>query len=176
MKTIEEFHPGVVQCPQALMCPLGLKATKQKDPDLPTYQEAMTGEWAEEFVKAMESEVMQLEAHKTWELVPRSTVPEGVSVLPGTWAFRVKRFPNGDFRKCKARFCVRGDRQIEGIHYDEKYSPVVNWSTVRLMLCLAAHQGLATHQIDFSNAFVQADLKDGASPTLTGMQAKAKQC
>ena len=159
-KTIEEFHPGVVQCPQALMCPLGLKATKQKDPDLPTYQEAMTGEWAEEFVKAMEAEVMQLEAHKTWELVPRSTVPEGVSVLPGTWAFRIKRFPNGDFRKCKARFCVRGDRQIEGIHYDEKYSPVVNWSTVRLMLCLAAHQGLATHQIDFSNAFVQADLKE----------------
>eukprot|EP00804_Cyclotella_cryptica_P006884 CCRYP_020802-RA/>CCRYP_020802-RA protein AED:0.48 eAED:0.48 QI:0/0/0/1/0/0/2/0/93 len=35
-------------------------------------------------------------------------------VLPSTWAFRLKRFPNGLAKKFKARFCIRGDRQIEG--------------------------------------------------------------
>jgi hypothetical protein len=54
---------------------------------------------------------------------------------------------------------VRGDRQVEGIDYDEKYAPVVSWSTVRMMLCLSASTGLATKQVDFSNAFVHAHLK-----------------
>jgi hypothetical protein len=55
---------------------------------------------------------------------------------------------------------VRGDFQVEGEDYDEKYAPVVPWSTVRLMLSIAASQGLATRQVDFSNAFVQAHLHE----------------
>ena len=53
---------------------------------------------------------------------------------------------------------MRGDRQIEGVDYDEKYSPVVSWSTVRLMLCLSISKDLKSRQVDFSNAFVQAEL------------------
>jgi hypothetical protein len=55
---------------------------------------------------------------------------------------------------------VRGDFQVEGEDYDEKYAPVVPWSTVRLLLSIAASQGLATRQVDFSNAFVQAHLHE----------------
>jgi Reverse transcriptase (RNA-dependent DNA polymerase) len=53
---------------------------------------------------------------------------------------------------------VRGDRQVEGVDYTEKYSPVVSWSTVRMMLCLSLSQDLCSKQVDFSNAFVQAEL------------------
>jgi len=35
-------------------------------------------------------------------------------VLPGIWVFRHKRYPDDFKRKIKARFYVRGDRQIEG--------------------------------------------------------------
>jgi hypothetical protein len=59
----------------------------------------------------------------------------------------------------KARLgVVRGDFQVEGEDYDEKYAPVVPWSTVRLLLSIAASQGLAMRQVNFRAAFVQARL------------------
>ena len=50
---------------------------------------------------------------------------------------------------------------MEGIHYTDKYAPVVAWSTVRMMLCLSLHLNLQTRQVDFSNAFLQSTLKEG---------------
>jgi Reverse transcriptase (RNA-dependent DNA polymerase) len=68
------------------------------------------------------------------------------------------RFPDGSIRKLKARFCVRGDRQREGIDYFDTYAPVVNWQTVRLMLVLSIILGLATKQADNTAAFVHAPI------------------
>jgi hypothetical protein len=62
--------------------------------------------------------------------------------------------------KNKARFCVRGDKQIAGVDYFESYAPVASWSTVRMVMNLAIQRGWATRQVDFSNAFVQATLKE----------------
>lgn len=145
--------------PMACQFPAAMKA-KGNNPDLPTWDQCMTGEDKEACEEAMVKELTELSEHGTWELTKRDALPEGARVLPSTWAFRIKRYPDGRFRKFKARFCVRGDRQIAGIDYDEKYSPVVNWSTVRMMLSMAANYDLKTRQVDFSNAFVQAKLDD----------------
>ena len=150
--TQEAFHPWWVNNPMAM------KLKKVADPDLPMYHEAMAGPHSEEFTDAMQVEVSMLEQLKTWCWVRRETMEPHLTTLPTTWAMRIKRYPDGRMRKFKARLCVRGDKQVQGIHYDEKYAPVVQWSTVRMLLCLAAHQNLATKQIDFSNAFVQATL------------------
>jgi hypothetical protein len=72
------------------------------------------------------------------------------------WWLRAKRYLDGRMRKHKARFCVRGDRQVEGVDYTDKYSPVVSWSTVRMLITLSLKEDLYTRQVDFSNAFVQA--------------------
>ena len=71
-----------------------------------------------------------------------------------------KRFPDGALRSHKVRFCVRGDRQAEGRDFFEMYAPVVNMSTVRMVMTLAAKHGLCTKQVDYSNAFVQAKLDE----------------
>ena len=42
----------------------------------------------------------------------------------------------------------------------EKWAPTVSWATVRVLLCLTLNQGWVTRQVDFSNAFVQATLKE----------------
>jgi hypothetical protein len=86
--------------------------------------------------------------------------PEGANILDSTWAFKRKRFPDGRVRKLKARFCVRGDQQIEGVDFFDTFAPVVAWSTVRLLLILSVILGLATKQVDYTLAFVQADLED----------------
>ena len=62
----------------------------------------------------MEEEIKTLEAKESLEIVERKP---HMNVLPSTWAFKCKRFPDGSVRKIKARFCVRGDRQKEGVDY-----------------------------------------------------------
>ena len=81
-----------------------------------------------------------------------------MNILPGTWAFKIKQYPDGLVKKLKARFCARGDRQIEGVDFFDTFAPVVNWTTVRLLLILTAQLGLATKQVDYTAAFIHADI------------------
>ena len=134
------------------------KIKKGLDPDYPTYTQAMTRPDADEWKKSMDDEVTVLVKMKTWTLVPRSeAIRLGKKVIKSTWAFRQKRDPAGNATKKKARFCVRGDLQAKFEEF-ESYSPVVQWSTVRLMLILSIVHGLETRQVDYVNAFAQADL------------------
>ncbi len=75
------------------------------------------------------------------------------------WSFKRKRNPLGVITKYKARLCCHGGQTIEGIHYEETFSPVVAWSTVRLMLTLSEVHGWHARQIDFVLAFPQANAK-----------------
>ena len=103
----------------------------------------MSGDHAEHYIEAMGIEVDALTKRETWELVPRSSIRDS-SVIPGTWAFRCKRRPDGSFRKFKARYCVRGDiEKRQATEVADTYSPVVQWGTVRLMLVLTAIFGTA---------------------------------
>jgi len=88
-----------------------------------------------------------------------SDVPPGCKIIPGTWVFRIKRNPDGSFKKYKARYCLRGD--LEDLDA-ETYSPVVSYWAVRLFLALSLILGWQTTTIDFSNAFVQATLSEDA--------------
>ena len=134
------------------------KVKKGLDPDYPTYHQAMTRPDADEWKAAMDSEVNVLIGMNTWTLVPRTEATRlGKQVIKSTWAFRQKRDPSGAPTKKKARFCVRGDLQSKCEEF-ESYSPVVQWSTVRLMLILSIVHGLETRQVDYVNAFAQADL------------------
>ena len=140
---------------------LSLKAFKAaktgRNPDLPNFREAMEGPHSEEFKKAMEKEIAQLEEHGAWQGVLTEDAPTDKQIIPLTWVFRMKRLPNGDFDKFKARICVRGDLQEEE---GEVFAPVVKWSTIRIVLSFALRMNLKTRQIDFDNAFVQSELKE----------------
>lgn len=125
--------------------------------DNPRFQEAMSGPNAEGFINASVLEISTLQHMDAWTQVLR--LPS-MNVLPSTWAFKIKRFPDGLVRKLKARFCVRGDRQIEGVDFFDTFAPVVQWSTVRLLLVLSISLGLATKQVDYVSAFCQAPIEE----------------
>ena len=130
-------------------------STKKTNPDLFSYDEAMADEALRfEWIKAAEAEVRVLEKNNTWVETDYEEATE--RILPGTWAFRIKRTPDGEIKKFKGRYCVRGDLQ-EG-EFDT-YSPVVHWSTVRLFMVLTLSLGWVGFAIDFASAFVQATLK-----------------
>ena len=47
-----------------------------------------------------------------------------------------------------------------GIDYFDTYAPVVQWSTIRMVLSLILHNRWTTKQVDYTNAFAQADLEE----------------
>ena len=86
------------------------------DADLPSLLEALSGPYKNEWREAMSDEIKALMDRNTWTVINKSQLPLNVRVVPSTWAFRIKRYPNGDFRKFKARFCVRGDLQKKAVN------------------------------------------------------------
>jgi hypothetical protein len=149
--------------------PLAL-AAKANSEDTPNWHEAMNGPNSEGFWEAMATEIRTLtEKMDAWEVVERES---WMNVLPCTWAFRCKWFPDGLIKKLKARFCVRGDKQLEGIDYFETFAPVVSWTTVRLMLILSLILGLATRQVDYTAAFLHAPIDE--DPDYANMTAEER--
>jgi len=136
--------------------PLALAAKANAD-DTPNYHQAMNSPDSDGFLQAMHDELTALEGLDPWEEVPRSEAA-GKAILDSLWTFKRKRYPDGSVRKLKARWCVRGDQQIEGIDFFDTYAPVVAWTTVHLLLTLSVSLGLATKQVDYTLAFCQADL------------------
>lgn len=126
--------------------------------DNPNWMQAMNGPFASEYWEAACIEIETLERMEAWDVVERT---DDMKVLPSTWAFKCKRFPDGLIKKFKARFCARGDFQKHGIDYWETYAPVVQWITVRLLLILECLLGLVSKQGDVSCAFLHAHLPEG---------------
>jgi len=132
-----------------------LLATKANSEDSPSWDQAMSGPHAAGFWKACETEINTLVRKNCWDVVPR---PKNRPVVSSTWAFKIKRYPDGSMRKLKARFCARGFEQTQGIDYHETFAPVVNWTTVRFLLIMSIILGLKTKQVDYVAAFIQSDI------------------
>ena len=131
---------------------------KASNPDIFTYEQSLSDVNVNKWKEAMLQEIQELENKEVWSVIPiQEPIDLGKQVIPGTWTNRVKRCPDGTIKKYKARFCVRGDLQ----HNDEDvYAAVVAFSTVRMFLILSLALDWYTCSIDFSNAFVQAVLKE----------------
>ena len=111
----------------------------------------------ESFIAAEGTELDGLDKAHVFKLVKRSSLRPGTEYMRAVWSYKRKRRVNGEVYKHKARICVDGSRQKPGIHYDAVFAPVVSWSTVRLVLFLTNILHLETRQIDFVQAFTQAD-------------------
>jgi hypothetical protein len=91
-----------------------------------------------DWVLTMEQEITSLHANNTWTLVD---LPPGYSAIPVKWVYKLKSGPVGTPPKFKARLVARGDRQYEGLDYQETFAPVVKWSTIQLVVSMAAMRG-----------------------------------
>ncbi len=98
-------------------------------------------------------------------------------MIDSTWAFKLKRYPDKMVKKFKTLFCARGDQQLEGVDFFETYVPVVQWTTVRLMLILEVLLDLKSKQGDITAAFLHADVPEGENiyvEMLQGFKRKDK--
>jgi hypothetical protein len=105
-------------------------------------------------------EIRGLESMGVFKYKPIHTIPPRARLLSSIWSYRRKRKTNRDLLKYKARICVDGSQQAHGRDFWELYAPVVSWSTVRLVLLLSTILNLKSRQVDYTQAFPQADLED----------------
>ena len=75
-------------------------------------------------------------------------MPEGRKVIGSKWVFKVKRNTDGSVEKHKARLVAQGFSQKYGVDYDETFSPVVRFESIRTVIALAVKKGLKMHQMD----------------------------
>ncbi|CAI7906773.1 unnamed protein product [Closterium sp. NIES-54] len=71
-----------------------------------TLNEALESSDAEEWKKAMESELMSIEENGTWELVE---LPEGRKAITSKWLFKIKSDADGKIERYKSRLCSCGE-------------------------------------------------------------------
>jgi hypothetical protein len=125
-------------------------ASKHKE-DNPSWT-AKKGPFQAEFWQAMHVELYTLtNDFKCWDLVP--PLPH-MNILPSKWTFKIERYPDDTLKKFKACFCARDDHQKKGIDFFETWAPVVQWSTIRIVMVLAATLGLHSVQCDITAAFI----------------------
>ena len=89
---------------------------------------------------------------KVYNLVPH---PRGRKVIKNRWVFDVK--DDG----CKqAHLVAKGFSQVEGLDYDQVFSPVVRFETVRLILAMAALEGWVADGLNVRNAYLYGELEE----------------
>ena len=123
--------------------------TNEDDPL--TYCEAMGRDDHELWYTAMKSEMDSIRRTGTWNLVH---LPQGRQAIGSRWIFEVKRKADGTVDRYKARIVAKGFSQKEGIDYTETFAPVAKFTTLRLLLALAAQDDLEIHQMDVCTAFL----------------------
>jgi hypothetical protein len=97
----------------------------------------------------------ELEALRRRNVFKLTDLPKGRKTIGCRWVFDIK----SDGRK-KARLVAQGYSQVEGIDFNELFSPVVRFESVRLMLALSALEGMYSTAVDVRNAYLYGKLDE----------------
>ena len=60
----------------------------------------------------------------------------------------------------RSDWLLKGSRKLEGFDYNETYSPVARFTSIRFLLSISSILGLIVHQMDVETAFLNAELKE----------------
>lgn len=72
----------------------------------------------------------------------------------------MKQNDDGEVMRYKARLVAKGCAQKPGIDFNETFSPVVRYVSIRYLMALAVKNGYTVHQMDAITAFLQGDLEE----------------
>ena len=105
----------------------------------------------------MIEEYQSIMKNDVWDVVPRL---EGNSVVTSKWIYKIKHATDGSIKKYKARFVARGFSQKEGIYYEETFTPVARYTSIRSVLSLTAVMKWKIHQMDVKTAFLNGVVEE----------------
>ena len=125
--------------------------------DPATYDEAMMGSDSNKWLEAMKSEMESMYENQVWTLVD---LPNDRKAVENKWIFKKKTDADGNVTVYKARLVAKGFRQVQGIDYEETFSPVAMLKSVRIMLAIAAFFDYEIWQMDVKTAFLNGHIEE----------------
>ncbi|KAK8539354.1 hypothetical protein V6N13_104402 [Hibiscus sabdariffa] len=128
------------------------------DQDEPkTYQEAVSSPDFEKWLEAMRSEMDSMSENQVWTLVEP---PEGIKPIGCKWVFKKKTDMDGNVQTYKGRLVAKGFRKIHGVDYDETFSPVAMFQSIRILLAIAAFHDYEIWKMDVKTVFLNGKLEE----------------
>jgi hypothetical protein len=109
------------------------------------------------WIKGMNEKLDQIEKNQTSELVPR---PKDKNVVGTKWIFKNKLNENGEIIKNKTRLGCKGYSQVEGIDFEETFSPVARLEAIRMFLAFACFRNFKIYQMDVKSKFLNGTLEE----------------
>jgi hypothetical protein len=97
---------------------------------------------------SMLEEYRSILKNNVWDIMLR---PKDKSVISSKWIYKIKHAADGSVENFKAIFVARGFTQKEGIDYEETFSPVAKYTSIRTIIALASVLGWKLHQMDVNS-------------------------
>ena len=91
------------------------------------YDEAMMSPDFDKWLEAMKSDIRSMYENKVWTLVD---LPVDRQAIENKWIFKKKTDADGSDTVYKARLVAKGFQQVQGVYYDETFSPVAMLKSV----------------------------------------------
>jgi hypothetical protein len=111
----------------------------------------------DDWIRAMNEELDQIEKNNTWEFVPR---PAYKNVIGSKWVFKNKMNEQGQIVRNKSILVCKGYAQVEGHDFDETFAPVAILEAIRMFLAYACHKNFKVYQMDVKSSFLNGDLEE----------------
>ncbi|GFX23122.1 retrovirus-related Pol polyprotein from transposon TNT 1-94 [Trichonephila clavipes] len=120
------------------------------------YKQAIRSRDASKRHDAMDKEINLMMERKVWDLVDH---PDNIKILENRWVYTIKYDENNKIVRYKARLVARGNTQLRGELFDEVFSPVINFTIVRLYFTICVCLWKWMHiQVEITNAYLYANL------------------
>jgi hypothetical protein len=97
-----------------------------------------------------------LASNDVWELV---NTPKRANIVSNKWGLKVKRLPNEQINRYKARLIARRFSQRHRIDYNETFAPIMRMKSLRILLAVAAAEYLKVYQINVVTAYLAEELE-----------------
>ena len=122
-----------------------------------TFEEASTSPEKDQWIEAMEKEMTSLKTNDVYDLVE---LPKGRKPVGSKWVYKRKLRADGSVERFKSRLVAQGFSQKGGQDYDETFSPVVRFESIRSIIAIAIQNDMMLHQMDVTSAFLNGDLQE----------------
>jgi hypothetical protein len=130
-----------------------IQARAATAPEPTSYSQSQHRSDSELWQKACEEEMEAHRVNGTWKVVK---LPPGKRAIGSRWFLKVKYNADGSLDRYKARLVAKGYSQRPGFDFKETFAPTVRYSTIRIILALAALEDLELHSVDISHAYLNA--------------------
>jgi hypothetical protein len=94
--------------------------------------------------------------NNVWDIVRR---PKDNSLVSSKWIYKIKHPADGSMEKFKARLVAICFTHKEGIDYEETFSPVARYTSIRAIISLASILGWKLHQMNVKSTFLNGKIE-----------------